>query len=123
MFSHCFSYFSRYFLILFVLQKSLLTNFFAHFLAAREFKFLVPFLVTLALQAGTPYMHPHISGTEHVAFLEQDACGNLVVDSLLVMFPFSAFYRRFLVQTSVGQTQIIPFLLTKILKLTLSCVT
>jgi hypothetical protein len=32
---------------------------------------------------------------------------------LLVIFTLSAFCQRFLVQMSVGQTQIIPFLLTK----------
>jgi hypothetical protein len=30
------------------------------------------------------YMHPHVSGTECLGFLKQDACGNLVVDSLPV---------------------------------------
>jgi hypothetical protein len=47
-------------------------------------------------------MCPHVSGTECVGFLKQDARGNLVVASLPVNFPFSAFYRRFLLQTSVG---------------------
>jgi hypothetical protein len=36
-------------------------------------QFLVPFLVLLALRAGTLYMRPHISGTERVGFLKQDA--------------------------------------------------
>jgi hypothetical protein len=62
-------------------------------------------------------MHPHVSGTERIDFLKEAAQGNLVVDSLPVVFPLSAFSRRFLVQTFVGRTQIIPFLLTKILKL------
>jgi hypothetical protein len=43
------------------------------------------------------HMRPHISGTECVDFLKQDARGNLVVDSLLMIFPLSAFCRRFLV--------------------------
>jgi hypothetical protein len=86
-------------------------------------RFLVPFLVPLATQAGTSYMRPHVSGTEPVGFLKQDARGNLVVDSVPVIFPFSAFRRRYLVQTSIGQTQSIPFLLTKILKLALSHMT
>jgi hypothetical protein len=34
-------------------------------------------------------MRPHVSGTERVGFLKQDACGNLVVASLPVNFPFS----------------------------------
>ncbi len=36
-------------------------------------------------------MRPHVSGTEHVGFSNQDACGNLVVASLPLNFPFSAF--------------------------------
>jgi hypothetical protein len=58
-----------------IFAKSLLTNFFA--LVHR----------TCA---------PHVSGTECVGFLKQDARGNLVVASLPVNFPFSAFCRRFL---------------------------
>jgi hypothetical protein len=46
-------------------------------------------------------MRPHVSGTECMCFSKQNACGNLVVASLPVNFPFSAFCRRFLVQTSV----------------------
>jgi hypothetical protein len=73
-------------------------------------RFLVPFLVPLALQASTSYMRPHVSGTERVGILKQDARGNLVVDSLLVNFPFSAFCQRFLVQTYVGLNTIHTFL-------------
>ncbi len=47
-------------------------------------------------------MRPHISGTEHMGFSKQDAHGNLVVDSLPVIFPLSAFCQRTLVQMSVG---------------------
>ncbi len=47
----------------------------------------------LALRASTSYMHPYISGKERVGFLKQDVCGNLVVDSLLVIFPLSAFHQ------------------------------
>ncbi len=47
-------------------------------------------------------MHPHVSGTECMGTSKQDARGNLVVASLPVNFPFSAFCRRFLLQTSVG---------------------
>jgi hypothetical protein len=36
-------------------------------------RFLVPFLVPLALQGSTLYMRPHISGTECVGFSKQDA--------------------------------------------------
>jgi hypothetical protein len=85
-----------------VFMKLLLTNYFAPFLAAQESDFLSRFFVPLALQASTLYMRPHISGTECVGFSKQDACGNLVVDSLPVIVPLSAFRRRFLVPTSVG---------------------
>ncbi len=64
--------------------------------------FLVTFLVPLAVRASTSYMRPQISGTECVGFLKQDARGNLVGDWLLVIFPLSAFCRRFLVQMSIG---------------------
>jgi hypothetical protein len=43
-------------------------------------------------------MRPHVSGTERVGFLKQDARGNLVVASLPVNFLFSAFCRRFLLR-------------------------
>ncbi len=55
------------------------------------FRVLLPFFVPLALQASTSYMRPHNSGTEHMGFLKQDAHGNLVVTSLPVNFPLSAY--------------------------------
>jgi hypothetical protein len=67
-----------------------------------EIQFLVLFLIPLALQASTSYMRPHVSGTKRVGFSKQDARGNLVVASLLVNFPFSAFCQRFLLWMSVG---------------------
>jgi hypothetical protein len=36
-------------------------------------------------------MRTHVSGTEHVGFLKQDAHGSLVVASLQLNFPFSGF--------------------------------
>jgi hypothetical protein len=117
MFSHTFLLFYLLLSYSSIFAKLLLTNFFAPFLAAWESDFLSHFCVPLALQCSTSYVRPHISGTERVGFLKQDAHRNLVVDSLPVIFPLSAFSRRFLVQTSIGQTRIIPFLLTKILKL------
>jgi hypothetical protein len=115
----CFSYFSRYFLILVFLQNCYLLIFFAPFLAAQESDFPSHFLVPLALRASTSYMRPHFSGTENMGFLKQDACRNLVVASLLVNFPFSAFCQRFLVQTSIGLITVHIFLTHKILELTL----
>ena len=47
------------------------------------------------------------------SFLKQAACRNLVLESVPDFFPRSAFCQRFLIQTSVGQLQIIPFLLTQ----------
>jgi hypothetical protein len=108
-----FYYFSRYFLILVFLQKLLLTNFFTPFSAAQESNIFSRFLVPLALNGSTLYVHPHISGTECMRFSKQDAQGNLVVDSTQVFFCLSAFCQRFLMQTSIGQMQIIPFLFTQ----------
>ncbi len=39
-------------------------------------------------------MRPHVFGTEHMGFSKQDARGNLVVASLPLNFPFSAFLRK-----------------------------
>ncbi len=118
----CFSYFSCYFLILVFLQKCyLLISLRLSRLHGNPVSH--PVSCTLKLQAGTSYMSPNISGPKRVGFLKQGTCGNMVVDSLLVMFPLSAFCQRFLVQTYIGWMQIIPFLLTKILELTLSHVT
>ncbi len=46
-------------------------------------------------------------------FLKQDARGNLVQELVPVFFPLSAFCHRFLKQTSIGRSKIIPFLLTQ----------
>ena len=86
-----FSYFSCYFLILVFSRNRYLLICFCAFLGCMGIRFLVPFLVPLALQASTLYMHPHNSGTERVGFSKQDARGNLVVASLPVNFPVSAF--------------------------------
>jgi hypothetical protein len=55
-------------------------------------------------------MRSHVSVTEHVGFSKEDACGNLVVASLLVNLPFSAFCQRFLLRTSIGLNTIHTFL-------------
>ncbi len=55
-----------------IFVKSLLTNFFAPFLGCTGIRFLVPFLIPLALRGSTLYMRPHISGTECMGFLKQD---------------------------------------------------
>ncbi len=94
--------FSCYFHILVFLQNRYLLKMFCAFLGCTGIRFLVLYLVPLALRASTAYMRPHISGTECVGFSKQDAYGNLVVASLPVNFPVSAFCQRFLVQTSVG---------------------
>ncbi len=46
-------------------------------------------------------------------FSKQDARGNLVQKLVPAFFPRSAFCQRFLMQTSVGSSWIIPFLLTQ----------
>ncbi len=56
-----------------IFAKSLLTNFFAPFLSCTGIRFIVPFLVPLALQGSTSYMRPHISDTARVGFSKQDA--------------------------------------------------
>jgi hypothetical protein len=86
----CFSYFCRYFHIIVFLRNCYLL-FFCAFHGCTGIQLLVLFLIQLALQASTSYMRPHNSGTEPVGFLKQDARGNLVVASLLVNFPLSAF--------------------------------
>ncbi len=119
----CFSFFNCYFLILvFSRNCYLLISLRLSWLHGNPI-FLSRFLVPLALRASTLYMRPNVSGTEHMSFSKQDAHGNLVVASLPVIFPFSAFCRRFLLQTSVGLNTVHTFLSHKILELTLSCVT
>ncbi len=91
----CFPYLRRYFHIQVFLQSCYLLICFCAFHGCTGIQFLVPFLIPLALQASTSYMRPHISGTEHVGFSIQDDCGNLVVASLLVNFPFPPFAEDF----------------------------
>ncbi len=106
----CFSYFSCYFLILvFSRNCYLLISLCLSWLHGNPI-FLSCFFVPLALQASTSDMHSHVSGTECVGFLKQDARGNLVLASLLVNFLFSAFCQRCLLWTSVGLNTIHTFL-------------
>ena len=58
MFSHMYLLFQLLLSYSCIFAKSLLTNFFAPSLAAWKFDFLSCFLVPLALQADTLYMHP-----------------------------------------------------------------
>ncbi len=55
---------------------------------------------------------PYFWHTSRV-FSKQDARGNLVQELVPIFFPRSAFCQRFHMQTSVGQSWIIPFLLTQ----------
>ncbi len=108
MFSHMFLLFQLLLPYFSIFAKLLLTNYFAPFSAAQESDFSSRFL----------YLW-HYNVVRHTCapiFQTQNA---LVSQSKTL----SVFCRRFLKQTSIGQTQIIPFLLTKILKLTLSCMT
>jgi hypothetical protein len=73
MFLTCLSYFSRYFHILVFLRDHYLLISLRPFLGCTGIRFLILFLVPLALRGSTLYMRPHISGTEHVGFSKQDA--------------------------------------------------
>ncbi len=87
----CFSYSSCYFLIQVFLQNHyLLISSCLSRLHGNPI-FLSHFLIPLALQASTSYMHSHVSGTERMGFSKQDARGKLVVASLPANLPFSAF--------------------------------
>ncbi len=102
------SYFNHYFHILVFLRNRYLLISSRSFSAAREFNFLFRFSYL--------WHYEVVHRTCAPIFQAQNA---LVSCSKML----SAFCRRFLVQTSIGQTRIIPFLLTKILELTLSRVT
>jgi hypothetical protein len=91
----CFSYVSCYFLTL-VFVKLLLTNYFVPFLAARESNFLSHFLYFWHSDLVHRLCAPIFQAQN--AWLSQSKM-------------LSAFCRRFLVQTSVGRTRMIPFLL------------
>jgi hypothetical protein len=51
------------------------------------------------------YMCPHVSGTEPMGFSKQDACRNLVVDSLLMIFPFPPFAEGFWCKCPLGKCE------------------
>jgi hypothetical protein len=103
-----FSYFSRYFHILVFLWICYLLVSLRPFLASRESNSLSRFSYLWHYEAVRCTCAP--------IFLAQNAW---VSQSKTL----SAFHQRFLVQMSIGRTQTIPFLLTKILELRLSCVT
>ncbi len=73
MFSHMFLLFLLLLSYSSIFAKLLLTNFLAPFLGCTGIRFLVPFLVPLALRGSMSYMHPHISDTWCVGFLKQNA--------------------------------------------------
>ncbi len=106
--------FSHVFLILVatfyssIFAKLLLTTFFAPFSAARESDFLSNFSYLWHSEL--------VHYTWAPIFLAQ----NMWVSWSKTL---SAFCQRFLVQTSVGRTRMIPFLLTRILELTFSRLT
>ena len=104
----CFSYFSCYFLILVFLHNCYLLILLRPFLAIWESDFLPCFLYLWHCEVVDHMCAPKFHAQQ---------CG--VSQSKTI----SAFCRRFLVQTSIGRTQIIPFLLTKILGPTLPSVT
>ncbi len=118
----CFSYFSCYFLIqvfsqnCYLLISSRLSRLHGNLISCPVF------CTFKTLQASRLYMRPHISGTVWVGFLKQDAHGNLVVDYRW-FFPLPPFAKGFWCKRLLDWMQIIPFLLTKILELTLSRMT
>ncbi len=113
----CFSYFSRYFHILVILQNHYLLISLRPFSAARESDFLSHFSYLYIVHAPPCFWH------RTRGFLKARRSWEPGSQLTTGEFFLSAFCWRFPMQTSIGQTQIIPFSLTKILKLTLSCVT
>jgi hypothetical protein len=113
---HCFltsfSHLNCYFLFLVFLHNRYLLVSLRHS-CCMGIQFLAPFSHT----SGTPKYYavcaPPYSWDISCIFLKQDACGNLVLELVSVFFPRSTFCQRFLMQTSVGQSQIMPFLLTQ----------
>ncbi len=91
-------------------MKLLLTNFFAPFSAAQESDFSSRFLYHWHSELVHCTCAPMFLAQNAWGFSKQDACGNLVVASLPVNFPFSAFCQRFLRWTSIGLNTIHTFL-------------
>ncbi len=120
--------FSQVSLILLLLSFSsisgtlLLTSFFAPFLVARDPNFLSCFYTFCTLNT-TLYMRPHIAGTDYAFSQSKTLVGTCFQKLVSAFFPCSAFFQRFLMQTSIGRSQFIPFLPIQILELTLSCMT
>ncbi len=108
----CFSYLNSYFLILvflhncYLLVSLLLSWLQRNLMYCPIFSYLWDSKV-LRRMCAPIFWHTSRS------FLKQAACRNLVLESVPDFFPRSAFCQRFLIQTSVGQLQIIPFLLTQ----------
>ncbi len=75
-------------------------------------RFLFPFLYLLYSEYHVVHADPYFWHTWCV-FSKQDARGNLVQELVLAFFSCSAFCQRFLMQTSIRQSQIMPFLLTQ----------
>ncbi len=123
LFLTCFSYFSCYFLILVFLQNCYLLIYLRLSWLHRN-PISCPISCTFGIRSWYVVHVPPYSWHRTRGFLE--ARRSWEPGSRLTtgdFSPFFAFCQRFLVQTSIGQTQIIPFLLTKILELTLSRVT
>ncbi len=93
-----------------IFAQLLLTSFFAPFSVVWESNFSSRFLYLCFSKYHVLHTPPYSWHTWRV-FSKQDACGNLVQE--LVPVSRSAFCQRFLMQTSIGSLQIIPFLLTQ----------
>ncbi len=124
-FSTSFTYFSHYFHILvfscscYLLVSLCLSWLHGNLISCPIFSYLGHYEVVRCMCA--PMFLAHIV----LVSSEGDVCGTLVVDSVPVpgLFPISALFRRFLVQTSIGWLRIIPFFLHISFKLVLSCMT
>ncbi len=105
-----FSYFSCYFFILsFLLSCYFLVSLRLSSLHKNQ-NSLSCFLIPWALWGSALYMHPQVS----LFLLEWDFCATLVVDSVPGCFPILTLCQRFLVQMSIGRSQIILFLWTRL---------
>jgi hypothetical protein len=115
----CFSYFSCYFLILVFLRNRYLVILFAPFLAAWESDFSSCFLYHWHSKLVRCTCAPIILAQN--VWVSQSK--TLVVSSLTTgeFSPFCLFAKGFWCKHLLDWTRIIPFLLTKIFEVTLSC--
>jgi hypothetical protein len=103
-------------------MQSLLTSFFAPFLAARESDFSSRFFYLWFSKYHVVHAPPYFWHTLRI-FSKQVAHGNLVQGLVPVLFPRSAFRRRFSCKRLLGARKSYLFSHLKFLELTFSCMT